>query len=84
MCNSFADTRLTCLPPHSSTEQKFMEASRSFEKGKPIITDEQYDELKKQLRRDRSAVVAQVCFVLTVVSYQLLLCTTRRQAGQIL
>jgi hypothetical protein len=37
-----------------------MEASRAFEKGKPIITDEQYDDLKKQLRRDRSTVVAQV------------------------
>lgn len=37
-----------------------MEASRAFAEGKPIITDEQYDELKRQLRRDRSTVVAQV------------------------
>jgi hypothetical protein len=37
-----------------------MEASRAFEKGQPILSDEQYDDLKKQLRRDRSTVVAQV------------------------
>ena len=37
-----------------------MEASRAFEKGTPILSDEQYDDLKKQLRRDRSTVVAQV------------------------
>jgi hypothetical protein len=43
----------------SSTEQRFMEASRAAEAGKPILSDKEYDELKRQLRRDRSTVVAQ-------------------------
>lgn len=55
--------RETALLLCSSTEQKFMEASRAFAEGKPIISDEQYDELKQQLRRDRSTVVAQVQLV---------------------
>ena len=44
-----------------------MEASRAFEKGTPILSDEQYDDLKKQLRRDRSTVVAQVGFLWRLV-----------------
>lgn len=43
----------------SSTEQRFMEASRAHAEGKPILDDKAYDDLKKQLRRDRSTVVAQ-------------------------
>lgn len=58
---------MSCRLPHSSTEQKFMEASRAFEKGQPILSDEQYDDLKKQLRRDRSSVVAQVSFLWRLV-----------------
>ncbi len=38
-----------------------MEASRAFQQGKPFLDDAAYDELKLQLRRDRSSVVAQVC-----------------------
>ena len=40
-----------------------MEASRAFAEGKPIIDDQAYDDLKRQLRRDRSTVVAQVPFI---------------------
>lgn len=36
-----------------------MEASRAHAEGKPFLSDEQYDDLKRQLRRDRSTVVAQ-------------------------
>lgn len=52
----WAGSRVAVL---SSTEQKFMEASRAFQQNKPMLTDDQYDELKRQLRRDRSPVVAQ-------------------------
>ncbi len=41
-----------------------MEASRAFQQGKPFLDDAAYDDLKLQLRRDRSSVVAQVRFLL--------------------
>lgn len=53
-----ADADCFCVR-RSSTEQRFMEASRAHAEGKPILSDEDYDELKRQLRRDRSTVVAQ-------------------------
>ncbi len=44
----------------SSTEQRFMEASKAYVAGKPFLSDDQFDDLKKQLRDKRSIVVAQV------------------------
>lgn len=44
-----------------------MEASRAFQQGKPMLDDAAYDELKRQLRIDRSPVVAQVLSCLAVV-----------------
>lgn len=40
-----------------------MEASRAFQQGKPMLDDAAYDDLKRQLRIDRSPVVAQVLFL---------------------
>jgi NAD-dependent DNA ligase len=34
----------------SSDEQKFMEASLAYVAGRPILTDQQYDELKMKLK----------------------------------
>jgi hypothetical protein len=33
-----------------SDEQKFMEASLAYVAGRPILTDQQYDELKMKLK----------------------------------
>ena len=44
----------------SSTEQRFMEASMSYQAGKPIMSDEDFDELKGTLRKKNSKVVQQV------------------------
>ncbi len=45
----------------SSTEQRFLEASLAFQAGKSIVSDEEYDSLKDQLRKKNSKVVQQVC-----------------------
>ena len=44
----------------SSTEQRFMEASVAYARGKPILSDVEYDDLKAQLRKKNSKVVQQV------------------------
>ena len=49
---------LSCMC--SGTEQRFMQASMAATAGKPIITDEEYDDLKAQLRNKNSVVVQQV------------------------
>ena len=45
----------------SGTESRFMQASMAATAGKPIISDEEYDDLKAQLRNKNSVVVQQVC-----------------------
>lgn len=40
-----------------------MEASMSYQVGKPIMSDSEYDELKGALRKKNSKVVQQVNFV---------------------
>lgn len=37
-----------------------MEASKAYAAGKPFLSDDQFDDLKKQLRDKNSKVVAQV------------------------
>lgn len=37
-----------------------MEASLSFQAGKPILSDEEYDELKQKLQKKNSKVISQV------------------------
>jgi hypothetical protein len=39
-----------------SDEQKFMEASLAYVAGRPILTDQQYDELKMKLKTKGSKV----------------------------
>ena len=39
-----------------------MEASLSFQAGKPILSDTEYDELKQKLQKKNSKVVQQVCY----------------------
>jgi len=43
----------------SSTESKFLQASKAFAAGKPIMDDETYDQLKRDLKRKGSKVTAQ-------------------------
>ncbi len=43
-----------------SDEQRFLEASIAFSSGKPILSDEEYDELKTKLKNSSSIVTAQV------------------------
>jgi len=40
----------------SSTEQRFLESSMSYSRGKPIVTDAEFDALKAQLRATNSMV----------------------------
>ncbi len=42
-----------------STEQRFMEASMAYSAKKPIMSDADYDDLKKKLRKQNSRVVQQ-------------------------
>lgn len=42
-----------------SDEQRFLEASLAYNRGKPIMSDAQYDELKATLRNSSSIVTAQ-------------------------
>jgi NAD-dependent DNA ligase len=44
----------------SSTEQRFLEASMAYQAGKPIVSDEEYDQLKRDLRMKNSMVIQQV------------------------
>ena len=44
----------------SSTEQRFMEASMAYAAGKPFLSDDEYDDLKRKLRQKNSKVVQQV------------------------
>ena len=43
----------------SSTESKFLQASKAFQVGKSIMPDDEYDRLKKELRKKGSKVTAQ-------------------------
>jgi hypothetical protein len=43
----------------SSTEQRFMEATLAYNAGKPIMSNEEYDQLKKALRKEGSVVTFQ-------------------------
>jgi hypothetical protein len=42
----------------SASEQKFLEAVLSFNKGKPIMTNEEFDQLKVTLKKENSMVTA--------------------------
>ena len=44
----------------SSTEQRFLEASMAYQAGKSIVSDEEYDQLKRELRMKNSMVIQQV------------------------
>ena len=44
----------------STTESKFMQASKAFAAGKTILNDQEYDELKNELKAKGSKVTAQV------------------------
>jgi len=44
----------------SGTESRFLQASMAAAVNKPIISDEEYDELKAKLRNKNSKVVQQV------------------------
>ena len=44
----------------SGTEQRFMQASMAAAAGKPILSDEDYDKIKAELRKKNSVVVQQV------------------------
>ncbi len=44
----------------SGTESRFLQASMAAASNKPIISDEEYDELKAKLRNKNSKVVQQV------------------------
>ena len=52
----FCNPLLLC----STVEQKFMEATLAYQAGKPIVSDEEYDNLKRELRNKGSKVVQQV------------------------
>ena len=52
----FFKTLLLC----STVEQKFMEATLAYQAGKPIVSDEEYDNLRRELRNKNSKVVQQV------------------------
>lgn len=41
----------------SSNEQRFMEATLSYNRGKPILSDDEYDELRAELKSKNSIVV---------------------------
>ena len=43
----------------SATESKFLQATKGFQAGKQVMTDEEYDQLKKELRKKGSKVTAQ-------------------------
>ena len=43
----------------SGTEQQFMQASMAAAANKPMMSDEEYDELKAKLRTKNSVVVQQ-------------------------
>ena len=59
--NPFGKVAKACMCCEcSSTEQRFLEASLAFQAGKPIVSDEEYDTLKDQLRKKNSKVVQQV------------------------
>lgn len=47
------------VPVLSSTESKFLQASKAFAVGKAIMSDKEYDDLKKELKRKGSIVTAQ-------------------------
>ena len=44
----------------SGTESRFLQASMAAASNKPIISDEEYDELKAKLRNKNSKIVQQV------------------------
>ena len=44
----------------STTEQRFLEASMAYQAGKPIVSDEEFDQLKRELRMKNSMVIQQV------------------------
>ena len=43
----------------SATESRFLQATKGFQAGKQVMTDEEYDQLKKELRKKGSKVTAQ-------------------------
>lgn len=49
----------------SGTEQRFMQASMAAAAGKPMMSDEEYDDLKAQLRNKNSRVVQQASLACT-------------------
>ena len=52
----------------SSTESKFLQASKAFQVGKSIMPDDEFDQLKKELRKKGSKVTAQACRVVPLLS----------------
>ena len=44
----------------SKDEQRFMEASMAYSAGKKMMSDDDFDNLKKRLKRKNSKVVSQV------------------------
>ena len=52
--------RAAWLGMGSTTEQKFLEASLAYQAGKSIVSDEEFDRLKAELRKKNSKVVQQV------------------------
>ncbi len=56
------------LLPRSSTESKFLQASKAFQVGKSIMPDDEYDQLKKELRKKGSKVTAQARLIAPLLS----------------
>ncbi len=54
----------------SQTESKFLQATKGFQAGKQVMTDEEYDQLKKELRKKGSKVTAQARFLPALSSHE--------------
>lgn len=52
-----------------TAEQKFLEASLSYSTGNPLLTDKEYDELKKELKQQDSFVTSAVRLSLVTVAF---------------
>jgi hypothetical protein len=55
----------------SSQELKFLEAQGAYAKGKPIMSDEEFDDMKRQLKLRDSRICAQVRAMSSIFTWPL-------------
>ena len=55
-----AELSMCLIANDSKDEQRFMEASMAYSAGKKMMSDDDFDNLKKRLKRKNSKVVSQV------------------------